>query len=49
MQKNVEIYKRDKIMKASTMQAYCRHFFIPAENGQILNNRKVKCKQTEEN
>ena len=31
------------------MQAYCRHFFIPAENDQSLNNRRVKCKQTEKN
>ena len=31
------------------MQAYCRHFFVPAENDQSLNNRRVKCKQTKEN
>ena len=24
-------------------------FFIPAENDQSLNNRRVQCKQTEEN
>ena len=28
MQKNLETCKRDKITHESTMQAYCRHFFI---------------------